>query len=576
MKTRLLIIFMLMLAFVVPSALKAENTRHPRVAEVEKSLAHEGLELLKGRFPDRPFLIKVKIEPLFRDRPRGDRGNEKLPYLDIVDDEIMDEWDDPGITQEILLDRVKRIYVNASVPANLTDDEINELKETLISNLGMVSGRDSVEISKRSWGGSQSDNSFNRNSITWAIVGFVLFCIGLLAAAWLNTSRIAKAFKLNQKPTPDKPASAPQPAPAQMVMPASEGSRREGSGGGSHSGDIKLTDPLKNREMVAQGLRILETQKGFPSLEDMLILHKFGEAKPGELGALIYEFPQELRSRVFSYSFGEFWLHGLSDPTEVNSSCVEVINKCLRVQRRDADYKLEELKILIWRLQDKNAEFFRGVDQNEAFSLMFDLPKKISLTIARSAYPGSWGMLLDAQFKPQVIADDRIAKLKERAIALLELRSLNALSKFKKESDLLEFLLVADPLTEKEIYVAAGSNSLLPTIRPPFYKIFDLNEDARMKLSSMMRVEDWAVALFNVSRDQRRLIESYLSEKQRYRFLELMKSFDGNPPSRELAGEMRARAGRFAAEIEKTMGNEMGKALKNLKDEAVMDILKAA
>lgn len=575
MKTRFLALLtlafsVLFVLFAQSSTALAQNTRHPRVAELEKTLAHDGLELLKGRFPDKPFLIKVKIDPLFRDRPRGDRGDEKLPYLDVVDDEITDEWDDPSVHAAILLDRVKRIFVNASVPANLSDDEISELKETLISNLGMIAGRDSVEISKRSWGTSEKDDgAFNRNTITWTIVGFILFSVGLLIAAWLITSRLGKAFKSSQKSTGEKAAAAPMPS---APMPVLEAPRRDAPA----FGDIKMSDPLKNREMLALGMRTLEGYKGFPSLDDMLILHKFGQESPSDLGALVCEFPPHLRAKVFSYSHGEFWLHGLSEPCEVNSASVEVLNKCLRVQRKESDSELDELRILIWRLQDKSAEFFRGIDQGEAFSLMFDLPKNMSLSIARNNYPGSWGMLLNPNFKPQSLDADRIRKLKERALGILELRDLSSLAKFKKQSDLLEYLKFSDSTTEKEIYIAAGASSMLPTIRPPFYKIFEMSEDAIKLLVPMMRIEDWAVALLNVERKDRKLFEAQFGEKQRYKFLELLKAFDSQPPSRELTGDTRARAGRLAAEVEKSLLTESVDALNALNDLEDLETPKAA
>jgi hypothetical protein len=574
MKFKILMVLMFAATIFLSANLYAQDKRHPRVSELEKSLSHEGLELLKGRFPDKPFLIKVKIEPLFRERLKGGANGEKLPYLDIVDDEIIDEWDDPAAQQGVLLDRVKRIYVNASVPQNLTEDELTELKETLLSNLGMVSGRDTVEITKRSWGSSETETTFNRNSITWTIVGFVLFCLGLLGAAWLNTSRLSQAFK-SQKPQSDKPAQSAAP-PMQAPAEATRAPTAGGGGAGSVTGDVRFSDPLKTREMIAQGIRTLESQKGFPSLEDMEILQRFGESKPRELGALIYEFPPGLREKVFSYSRGEFWLYGLSDPSEVSSSSVEVINKCLRVQHKESESQLEELKILIWRLDDKSAEFFRGIDQTEAFSLMFDLPKKISLTIARGSFPGSWGTLLNPNFKPQPISNERIAELRKRTLELLDLRDLNSLSKFKKESDLLDFLRVSDPHTEKEIYVAAGSGSMLATIRPPFYKIFEMSDAIRERLAGQMRVEDWAVALFNVNRDQRRLIESFFGDKQKFRFLELMKSFDRNPPPVENAGDLRARAGRFGFEIEKKIATEAAAAVTAAANLSVAETPKAA
>lgn len=557
---------------------QAQNARHPRAAEIEKSLSREGLELLKGRFPDKPFLLKVRIEPLLRDKPRGERSGEQLPYLDLAQEEVMDEWDDPAISSTALLARVRKIHVNLSVPSHLSDDELAELRDTLMNNLTMIDGRDTVEIVKRNWGtgveAKADDSVLNRNVLTMTAIGWVLFSIALLGAAWISSSRLSRALRASQKSN-DKGGGAGAPAPVAPMMNLETGRKEfssEGSARGG-AGDIRFSDPIKNREIITSTLWMLGNFKGFPSLEDMMIFHKFSVEDPRGMGALLSEFPVELRTRVFRYSFGDSWLMGLSDPGEISPRCLEVLNRCTRIQRNEEDVELEELKILVWRLQDKCVDFFRGVDQSEAFAIMYDLPKSMSLAIARTAYPGSWGTLLSPNFKPSSFPAERIKQLREKAIAISELRDLAVLKKFKKQSDLLDFLHIADPATEKEIYIVAGESSMLSSLRPPFYKTFELTEPSLAKLVPMLRVEEWAQALFNTDRDLRRKVESHFAEKQKFRYRELMRSFDQSPPSKVLVGEIRERIGKYAIEIERVQLEANVEALNSLEELNQLDEL---
>ncbi len=349
--------FLIGLACLVPFLVSAQAPPHPRVAQLEKNLAREGLDLLKGRFPDKPFLIKVRIYPLFREKQKRERG-EQLPYLDLADEEILDEWDDPVMSSTALIGRVKQIHLSASVPSNLSEDELTELKDTLMSNLAMVPGRDTVEINKRNWGSQDQEIGVSRSMILWTVVGWVLFSVALLGVAWFTTSRLGRTLKAGQKADAKGSPSGPQ-MQTQMLPEA----RKENLSSQS-TGDIRFSDPIKNRELITANLWVLGNHKGFPNLEDMMILHKFAETDPRGLGALLSEFPIELRSRVFRYSFGDSWLVGLSDPGEINSKCLEVLNKCARVQRNESELEVEELKTLVWRLESKSADFFRGIDQS--------------------------------------------------------------------------------------------------------------------------------------------------------------------------------------------------------------------
>jgi hypothetical protein len=87
-----------------PVLLMHKHVKHPRVAEVEKYLSREALDLLKARFPQHPFMATVSIDPVHRgNSTNANNRREKLPYLEVDSEEIVDEWDDPALSNIALL-----------------------------------------------------------------------------------------------------------------------------------------------------------------------------------------------------------------------------------------------------------------------------------------------------------------------------------------------------------------------------------------------------------------------------------------------------------------------------------------
>jgi hypothetical protein len=514
---------------------QALSTKHPRVIDLEKNLSREGLELLKGRFPDKPFLMTVKIDALMRERPTGRDSGERLPYYDLSDEEVVDEWDDPSISNSALMNRVRSIYANISIPADLTDDEVAELKSTLVNNLGLIEARDKVEVVKRNWGSLDRSQNLNWKWVGTGAAAWALLMVGLFGIFWYSTSKIGKVFKETQAVS-NKANISSQPMPAPALTENSERKSRH-----SGSGDLRFSDPIKNRESLASAIRLIESHSGFPNLQDMMTLHKYAEENPGELGALMSEIPFELRVRIFAGSYGPEWLQAMTEPGEVSFSCVEVLNRCLRHQRNDVDTDWQTLLISVWRLNEKRKDFFRGLNQNESFAILNSLPKSMALEIAREFFPGAWGLLLDPQFQATALGQDQIKQLIQRAIAIEPYRNIKSLDKYKNEKELLGFLKISDPSTEKEIYKAAGEQSAIWSIRAPFYQIFELTAEQYEKIVPAFQIEEWALAMFNISRTERKQIEKVFTEKQRFRYFEILKAYDNQIPNRFKVGEARER-----------------------------------
>lgn len=152
------------------------TTRHPRVMELEKSLTKESLDFLKGRFPKHPFLVTVAVDPIFRTNQEAKKETEALPFFDQSSEEILDEWDDPAQTSSSLMKRAKKILVTVSIPASLTEDEISEIQQSLMNNLGLFPARDGVEIRKRNWTVEEDKNN-NWTYVGWGAAVWVLIMV---------------------------------------------------------------------------------------------------------------------------------------------------------------------------------------------------------------------------------------------------------------------------------------------------------------------------------------------------------------------------------------------------------------
>lgn len=541
MKKNIFSLFFVWIFLSLSQSLLAQTTKHPRVLDLEKTLSREALEVLKGRFPDKPFLVNVRIDPMMRERKEaGVKNKERLPYFEISEEEIIDEWDDPSFSLMSLVNRVKKIHVNMSVPNQLSDDEIAELKSSVIYSLGLLEARDTVEVNKRSWN-NQGDNNKN---FRWDWFGFgttslVIILTGLFLIIWSSVKKLTAAIQESGS-NGKGGGMVSAPVAASSSSPSQESSKGNLFG----SADLRLQDPIKNREIIAGGLKILLSHSHFPSLEDMIVFQKAAEENPSDLGALLGEFPIEMRKTLFSYSYGDKWMEAMIDPSDVSSVSIEILNKCIKNPRNEFNKEWQLLLICVWRLSAKKKDFFTGLSSADAFNILGFLPKSFAIEAAREVFPGAWGQLLDPSFSAKRLPAEKISEFTEKAIKILPFRDLSVIETYKNEKELLIFLKNSDPIAEKEIYLAAGDSSLLWSIRPPFYRIFELSAPEYEKIVPLHRIEEWALVMFNVGRPERREVEKRMTDKQKFRYFELLKSYDMKAPSKVRIGELRELIGK--------------------------------
>ena len=165
--------------------------KHPRVAELEDRMIKDASSYLKGRFPDVPFLVSVSVDPLRRaERSAGEVRSEKLPFFEVTNDEIQDEWDDPQVSLSELMLRVKRVVVSISIPKNVSEQELLEIREAVFNNLHLVEARDEIKIERRAW---SVDAQYWMNVGLIAVL-FLSFLVGMFFITRKSVGSIVSAI----------------------------------------------------------------------------------------------------------------------------------------------------------------------------------------------------------------------------------------------------------------------------------------------------------------------------------------------------------------------------------------------
>lgn len=558
MKTKILTTAIFLL--ISPLIFAQTQGKHPRVAELEADLTKQAIDLLRARFPDKPFLVTVNVDPMHR---YGDSGptarpnnDEKLPLSWYDDEEIRDEWDDPKMPMKALLARVKKALVNVSIPMATSDDEIVEIQQSLISALGLVPARDEVKIFRRTWG--QNVTKYDPVWIGLGISCLIVALLSLYAISKMNASKLAKAIE--DSATKQNSGSAGVRAPSLSNLANEQSTKSVGNGS-----DLRFNDPLKTREVVHQTIDSLFQQhrKVFPTLEDMLLLDRFGELNPSALGALVLEFPADQQRLLFSYSYKMHWLVGLNEPGEIGSASIDVLQKLIRNARHEGTPEWEQLLISFWRLDEERVAFIRSLDQDEALAILVRMPKSLSVGIARKAFPGSWGTVLNSTFQPKEISQKRIVQITEQAKSKVALRDYSMLDRFKQEKDLLEYLKFTDPNEERDIYAVTPPGSLIHSLRPAFYKVLELDETLLKEILPHTKFEDWALAMFNLPKPDRRKVELSMGEKQRFLYFERLKQLDSSNPSALQVGLAREKMAVLTTKLQSQLSEN-----KNNEDQA--------
>lgn len=520
-----------------------EEAPHPRVAELEQSLANQAHTFLVSRFPGMPFLVTVKLDPLFRNERNGSEAKgEQLPYFDLSSEEIVDEWDDPGKSLLQLQRRVRKAVISVAVPNQLPESEAVEIRESIISFLHLNAARDEVYINRKNW---------RTHSIEWTQVsligaGLLLFLMGLL---WINrqsSSKIATALEESARK-----ASSSAPAAPIQAKPTSEKK--------NNGGDLQMHDPVKIKDLAVRTIDSLCATPGFPSHGDVFELDDLGTRNAGALGALLVEFPTAVQEKLFAYSCRETWLQALNEPSVLDFESLMVLRKLLRNKHDADDVAWSALVLSVWRLSaQQRLTFLQKMSAEDAVMVLKSLPKGMALPAARKLFPGSWAQVINTSSRKVSMKASKCEELSRAAQEMLPLRTIAMLAEYRDEMEILEHLNVSDPYEEREIYQVLSNDSRIAQNRPPFFKLFDEDDTIRSEVCSAFGIDIWANALCDARTGDRQKIEMFFSDKQRFMFAEAQRRLvPDSPEGREAIGQARQQIAFY---------------LKNLSRQKVVDV----
>lgn len=536
------------------AAYSRDSIKHPRVGELEEYLRRAAEQHVQGRFPNQPHSIKVSVEPLFRyeaDESGDDSSQgEDLPGLYLSREEIRDEWDDPATSIHQLMARVRKIKVEVNLPNILSDDEVDEIKASVQAAMGLISGRDSVEVVRRQWKATENGMTLNLMLLA-GLIG--LFMTGAqFYIAQKSTARIATALKGININTSSNVAS---------VAGGLGGGGGSAAGGGAGAGaskgedseasDVNMLDPMKMRDVVVGMIGALEKDPCFPTLADVLALDELGRKNVRRMGVILDEFSANTRNRLFSFgTSASWWIDSFyMSGGQVDYIALMTLQKLVRAKRVPEESAWNQLLTLVWRMEDRLVGFMKDVGEKRAIPILAALPKSVSVPVAKKAFPGSWGILLNPALPEDKLPEKDITDVIERALKLNPLRDAAILSTYKKERELLGFLNQAEPKEEEEIYAALPESSNIFRLRPPFFRFFNQSRDVIKKVTKDLDLDRIAVALYGVDATLRMKVLEVLNEKQSFMVTEKVTKFEKNPPDPKLLSQTRLQVGALVEEI---------------------------
>jgi hypothetical protein len=507
--------FALVSIFMFQAVAQNVPAKHPRVAEVEERLRDEASRYFSRRFPGEPFFVRVDISPLRRDMIAG-RKTESLPYFDYESEESVDEWDDLNTPISLLRNRVTKVTIEIAVPEKFNDTRVAGIKDELSIYLKLLPYRDEIRVEKK-----LKDVSPFMPFYVYPLM------IALLISALIGGFIIRSGFsKMKTQNTGNSTAASVSPS---MAMPSPQRGRDEGNkkGSTSVSGDVTFHDPIKTIDIVHLKMEQISKSGTFPTLNDLISLSEMGETLPERLGALLCEMPGEWQKTLFPLGQGQSWLEAFSHPGRIDHDCLVTLDRLGKERSYvGGDRNWEDLLIQIWRMGEKSIPLFKKIQQDHAFIVLNALPKSISLGIAKKAFPGAWGKLLENKPGQVIISPQVLSDYLSQSLAIEPRFEWKILESYRKDRELLKYLDRVSIDDEKDVYQTLSDDSFVFRVRPGFYRVFELEGEQWKKFVARFPLEKWALVAMNSSRSYIRQITEALDDKQRLVFSQYLKVFD--------------------------------------------------
>ncbi len=538
---------------------QAGPVKHPRVAEVEELLRDEASRYFERRFPGEAFFTRVEVMPLRRDAVSGKR-TESLPYFDYESEEGVDEWDDPRTPLPFLRHRVSKVAIEISIPEKFSDERIAGLKEELSIYLRLLPYRDEIKIERK----IKDKSEFLVPDYAYVMIAGVFFAT--LVAALVIRSGLKKSVLAGGA------ASASAPSPQMPVANSVGGGANtrqatiKTSSSTAVSGDVTFHDPIKAIDIVHMKVEQIEKSQTFPTLTDLMTLFELANRAPEKLAALVGELPEAWRRNLFPLGQGQSWLEAFSRSGRLDFEALNILDQL----GRERSYMLgdrvwEDLLIQIWRMGEKAVPLFKKIPADHAFVILDGLPKTISLAIAKKAFPGAWGRLLEKSNRDLALAPPVLRDYLEQARTIEPMLDWSMLESYRKDRELLQYLDSVSIDDERDVYDSLADDSFVLKVRQPFYTVFELEGGEWEAFLRRFPIERWALAVVNSSRSYIKKVTEGLDEKQRLVFSQHLRRLDGDLDIQEQVAARRDIAKLYATEV------AVNKTLIGIESEAVKD-----
>lgn len=540
---RLLLLIVLMQAF----ALSAFATG-ARVLEVQDKVKADIAKFLDKFSPNTKYSIQVKIKPLRR-KYESNLIEDNLPFMEFQEDYVVDEWDDPKVSIYSLYNRIAEAKVSIYIEDKVKIEDRVKFKEALLRDVNLVPGRDFVSIEAIST--PVLVTAFNWKEQTEILLLGVMLMIAVILGVGLNSlsKRIVPDKVKNVSSEGGAPASVSSPVGgAPSVVNASSapvvGSRQSNE----LKGDLQLQDPAKLNEVVSKKINKLMTSQMFPTLADMLTLEELYESDPSGFSYLVYEFPLEIQKSIYQLGRGEKWFKGFSEVGFPSKSVLIALDRMLRERDINHSEKFEKLLIHSWRLGQEFSLLAKKLSKDQAFSILHFLPKNLSIPVARECFPGAWGSVLETNNKVMIRDDSEILDIVKKTLNIHPYLNYESLQVFKNRKDLLTYLDTVEPHEERDIYSVMNKSNELLSVRPAFYRFFELTEEQRQEVFKAFSLNEWALMIFNVERAEKELVTELMNEKERYLFGLALQEIDRNPAVAHGKYQLRQKVARIVAD----------------------------
>lgn len=513
--------FFYLLSFALFFITGLAEARNAKVVEVQDKLKSD-IELFVEKFaPNAKYSVKVKVIPLRRNS--NFYSEENLPFMEFEQEHIQDEWDSNESNIYDLLSRIKEARVSLYIDDKIKIEDRSRFKDALLSEVNLIPGRDSVSIETIST--PVMRETFNWRNYSEILLFGAILVLTVILGVGLNS--LSSNLRSSVTSSNQEVKATPNNIPSQAIAGQSS-TKLLGRDLGEIKGDLNIQDPTKINEVVSTKILKLTQSEFFPKLSDMVYLEELLMIDSSSFSYLIYEFPQNVQKSIYQKGKGDSWFRGFSDVGFPSKKVLITLDKMLRDRDLVHTQSFEELLIYSWRLGDELAPFIKSIEKDIAFTILRYLPKNISIPVARECFPGFWGALLQDQLEINI--DDKLNKeLIANLLRITPQFNYSSLQEFKNRKDLFRYLDSVEPHEERDVYSVMEESAQLEKIRPAFYRFFELEKEERRFIFEKYNLNEWAIACFNIERNEKEKIIEIMDDKERYMFGFGLKNIDENP-----------------------------------------------